>query len=393
MIISSKSASKKFFALLDRIHTGTLNVQTPDGKIHQFGQGNPCVNWEIHDWDVLSALALRGDVGLGETYAQGMWDTPDLEALSTLALLNHDVIKTPFGGATFQRLLFMATDKFTRANSKSGSRRNIAAHYDISNDFYSRWLDPSMTYSAALYNKENQSLEDAQHAKYDRLLNAVRSSGENTLEIGCGWGGFAERALSTSDQNLTAVTISKAQHAFANKRLAQNGLNERADIRLQDYRDIKGKFDSIISIEMVEAVGQRYWPTYFKTIKDRLADNGRAALQAIIVEDEAFDIYRNRTDFIRQYTFPGGMLISPGEITRQAEKVGLKADNLFRFGKDYARTLREWRGKFMEINQELEKEGYKKEFLRGWQYYLDTCAAAFEQGTRTNVVHVELSHA
>ncbi len=393
MIFSKSSSEKKFFQLLENIHTGTLTVEMPDGKTHIFGQGLPAVYWQIKHWDVLPALALRGDVGLGETYAQGMWDTPDLEALSTLALLNHDVIKTPFGGATFQRLLFIATDRFARANSKAGSRRNISAHYDISNDFYSRWLDPSMTYSAALYTDENQSLESAQNAKYDRLINAVANSGENTLEIGCGWGGFAQRSLETSDNKLTAVTISKEQHRFANDRIAKHGLEKRADIRLEDYRDIKGKFDSIVSIEMVEAVGQRYWPTYFKTIKDKLADNGRAALQAIIVEDDTFDIYRTRTDFIRQYTFPGGMLISPGEINRQAERVGLKTENLFRFGKDYARTLREWRSKFEDCIPELQSEGYKPEFLRGWKYYLDTCAAAFEQGNRTNVVHVELTHA
>lgn len=392
MILSKSASEKKFFNLLERIHTGTLVITTPDGSMRTFGQGAPQVYWEIHDWSVLQALALRGDVGLGETYAQGMWDTPDLEALSTLALLNHDVIKKPFGGATFQRLMFMATDKFARANSKSGSRRNISAHYDISNAFYSRWLDPSMTYSAAVYKDKNQSLEEAQHTKYDRLINAA-STGETTLEIGCGWGGFAERTMQTTDTKLTAVTISKEQHKFATNRLAKNGFDSRSDIRLEDYRDIKGKFDSIVSIEMVEAVGERYWPTYFKTIKDKLADNGRAALQAIIVEDESFDIYRNRTDFIRQYTFPGGMLISPSEITRQAERAGLKADNFFRFGKDYARTLREWRVKFEDCIPEFKDEGYKPEFLRGWKYYLDTCAAAFEQGTRTNVVHVELSHA
>ncbi|WP_018998483.1 SAM-dependent methyltransferase [Hirschia maritima] len=391
MILSQSITEKNFFNLLSRIHTGTLTLTTPDRITRNFGQGAPVVYWEIYDWSVLSALALRGDVGLGETYSQGMWDTPDLEALSTLALLNHDVIKKPFGGATFQRLLFMATDKWMRANSKSGSRKNISAHYDISNDFYARWLDPSMTYSAAVYQSEDQSLESAQHTKYDRLINAA-AGGETTLEIGCGWGGFAERALQTTDTKLTAVTISKAQHKFAQDRVANHGYDQRADIRLEDYRDIKGKFDSIVSIEMVEAVGQRYWPTYFKTIKDKLSNEGRAALQAIIVEDDTFETYRSRTDFIRQYTFPGGMLISPGEISRQAERVGLKAENFFRFGKDYARTLREWRSKFEACVPTLKEEGYKPEFLRGWKYYLDTCAAAFEHGGRTNVVHVELSH-
>ncbi len=386
-MILGKIAQKKLFGLLENIHTGTLHLYTPDGITRRFGNGHPIVHWDVKDWRTFSAMFARGDVGLGESYAQGWWETPDLEALTTLALKNHDVIKTTFGGPLAQRLIYLATDKLLRANSKTGSRKNIAAHYDISNAFYERWLDPSMTYSAALFENGGESLLDAQNRKYDRLLKAAGASGPRTLEIGCGWGGFAERAAETGDRDITAITISEAQHTYAKDRLCG-----RAEIRLQDYRDLTGQYDSIVSIEMIEAVGERYWPTYFSTIKNNLAPGGRAALQAIIVEDDWFDLYRSRTDFIRQYTFPGGMLISPKMIKQQANAAGLEVENIFRFGRDYARTLRYWRQDFEAALPHFEEEGYAPQFLRGWKYYLDTCAAAFEVGTRTNVIHVELCH-
>lgn len=379
---------KAFLKTLDNIHTGELKLIDPDGKERVFGSGEPKVEWTIHDWATIDALMFRGDVGLGESYAEGLWDTPNLEALTKLALLNDDLTKGAFGGPTLQRLAFMFSDKFLRRNSKTGSRKNIHAHYDVGNEFYGRWLDPTMTYSSALFNNPNETLADAQHNKYDRLLKAVENSGPRTLEIGCGWGGFAERAVETSNRDVTALTISQAQHDYATQRL-----DGRADIRLQDYRDCDGKFDAIVSIEMIEAVGQQYWPTYFKTIKDRLADGGRAAIQAIIVEDHAFDRYAQQTDFIRQYTFPGGMLISPGQIETVAQKTGLVAENFFRFGKDYARTLREWSNSFKSVESEFEDQGFSRPFLRGWKFYLDTCAAAFDIGKRTNIVHVELRHA
>jgi cyclopropane-fatty-acyl-phospholipid synthase len=323
----------------------------------------------------------------------GWWDTPDLEALATVAMLNFDVLNSRFGGATLQRLMFMASDRILRANSKQGARRNIRAHYDISNAFYRRWLDETMTYSSALFQTHGESLAAAQNNKYDRLIRATERQDGRLLEIGCGWGGLAERALETTGCSVTGVTISTEQHAYATERLSAAGRSQRADIRLQDYRDIEGQFDAIVSIEMIEAVGMQYWPTYFSAIRQRLAPGGTAALQAITVEDGMFDHYRRSTDFIRRYTFPGGMLISPAQISRQAERAGLRAGNFFRFGRDYARTLRLWSAKFDVARPEFESMGMTQEFLRGWKYYLDTCAAAFELGDHINVVHFELRHA
>ncbi len=387
MTQTQPAAAGRFFAMLDRIETGTLHLHTPDGQHRIFGGGEPEAHMEIRDWRTLSALALRGDVGLGESYAEEWWDTPDLDALAGLAIANEHLTHGPFGGAFLQRLLFLLSDRVLRRNSRSGSRRNIRSHYDLGNDFYSRWLDPSMTYSSAIFGTESDTLEDAQWRKYDRLLEVTGEGGPRTLEIGCGWGGFAERA---ADQNreVTAITVSDAQHEYATKRL-----DGRADIRLQDYRDVEGQFDSIVSIEMIEAVGQRYWPAYFGAIGKRLAPKGRAALQAIIIEDHAFDYYRKNTDFIRQYTFPGGMLISPDQIRRCAEKAGMAMGEMFRFGQDYARTLRQWSVRFGEIAPELEERGYKRPFLRGWRFYLDTCAAGFAANRNIDVVQVELQHA
>ncbi len=392
MIVSDLFAKSTFDAL-DQIQTGALNVYLPDGSYRSFGSGSLVAHWDVRDMRVFSSLGMRGEVGLGEAYALGWWETPDLEALATVALNNHELFTNRLGGAAFQRFLFNASDRFLRANSKRGSRRNIHAHYDISNVFYGRWLDETMSYSSALFESDGQTLSDAQNTKYDRLLRAAGAEQGDILEIGCGWGGFAERALEKTDCNLTGVTISTEQHDFTRGRLQAAGHDARSDIRLQDYRDIDGRFDAIVSIEMIEAVGMQYWPTYFGTIKDRLAPGGKAALQAIIVEDEIFDHYRTGTDFIRRYTFPGGMLISPSQIRKQAERAGLVADNIFRFGKDYARTLRLWRDRFEANLPEFTDMGMKPEFLRGWKYYLETCAAAFEIGTRTNVVHFELRHA
>lgn len=392
-MIFSRVAKNSALKLLDQMKEGTLHVYLPDGTLHSFGAGAPVAHWDIKDWRTFSNLALRGEVGLGESYALGWWDTPDLEMLATVALRNHDDLAGAFGGAGIQRLLFLMSDRVLRANSKRGSRRNIQAHYDISNAFYSRWLDETMSYSSALYKRDDEPMAEAQNNKYDRLLHAVSDCGGSTLEIGCGWGGFAERALQTSDRHVTGITISTEQKKYTNERLETAGLCGRYDIRLQDYRDTEGTFDAIISIEMIEAVGMHYWPTYFDTIRRRLNRNGRAALQAIIVEDDIFEHYSRRTDFIRRYTFPGGMLISPGQISLHAERAGLVAENFFRFGKDYARTLRTWRKRFEAAMPEFEVEGMGREFLRGWKYYLDTCAAAFEVGARTNVVQFELRHA
>lgn len=375
-----------FYKICDQIQFGTLYFTSPEGDTTTFGQGQPTADLVIKDWSVVKAVILRGDIGLGESYVDGLWESSNIEALILLVLTNQQLMKTHEKGSPLFRLIAIMRDRLIRRNSRRGSRKNIRSHYDVGNDFYQLWLDETMTYSSALYQNTN-SLPEAQRRKYQRLMDMVEPSGDRVLEIGCGWGGFAEHAADAG-ADVTAITISPSQHQFAQRRLGQ-----RADIQLTDYRDVKGLYDGIVSIEMIEAVGMKYWPDYFRTLKSRLADNGKIALQAIIVEDVRFDAYKNQSDFIRQYTFPGGMLISPGQIQKQAEQAGLQVNEMIRFGKDYARTLREWFNRFEAAESDIRALGYDTAFIRSWRYYLQICSAAFENNLNTNVVHVEMSHA
>ena len=378
--------AKGFFKTCEKIEVGTFHIKDPKGNVYQFGTGQePLADIHIKDWSVLTALAARGDIGLGETYVDGLWDTSSIDKIVQLAFKNRQAFDSEINGSFFNRLLILFLDKVLRRNNRNGSRKNIRAHYDVSNEFYSLWLDNTMTYSSALYNGDKTSLEDAQKNKYDRLLNAVRNCGERVLEIGCGWGGFAERAADAGHY-ITGITVSDAQREFALKRLGNRG-----SIILKDYRDINEKYDSIVSIEMIEAVGERYWPTYFQTLKKSLSDDGVAAIQAIIVEDDHFPEYRKRSDYIRHYTFPGGMLLSPGQIKEQAKLAGLQTQNLFRFGQDYARTLREWLERFEDAKDSIIALGFSEKFIRSWRFYLEICAASFAV-SRTDVIQVEFQH-
>jgi len=382
------SVSKRyFFQLCDQIEIGTLHLRSPEGELLTFGEGRPVGELIIHDWSMLIAIAQRGDIGLGETYVDGMWDSPDVEALLRLLLTNSTISKTGSRGSWSQNFKFQLMDRLIRRNSKRGSRRNIQAHYDVGNPFYRLWLDDSMTYSSAIYDAPNQQMEDAQANKYARLNGLLPEQAKSVLEVGCGWGGFAEHAVQAG-RNVTGLTISNEQKAYADNRLGSS-----ADIRLQDYRDVSGKFDAIVSIEMVEAVGEAYWPGYFRKIKSSLADGGGAAIQAIIVEDQYFDDYRTQSDFIRQYTFPGGMLIPPSQIQACAQAAGLKVGELFRFGQDYARTLREWLHRFNQSERDIRALGHNEKFLRSWRYYMQYCAAGFADGKNINVVQFSLEHA
>ena len=385
--MSNSSIAKQFIKICEKINTGSLSVKTPEGERLSFGEGTPEAELIIHNWAMVPIIAERGDVGLGETYVSGYWETPDLEKLLTLLLKNENLSQSMSAGAYLQRMIFWATNTIFRRNNRAGSRKNIKNHYDVGNDFYRLWLDDTMTYSSALFDSDENCLEHAQHSKYARLLSLLPRNAESVLEIGCGWGGFAEQAANEG-RAVTGVTVSNAQLEYARTRLGT-----RANLMLQDYRDIKGAFDAIVSIEMIEAVGERYWPQYFQTIKHRLAEGGRAALQAIIVEDHAFDRYRRQSDFIRQYTFPGGMLIPPQAIKSCAERCGLKVDNMHRFGKDYATTLREWRKRFDAAENKIRALGHGDEFLRSWRYYFDFCAAGFSHGKLINVAQISLSHA
>ncbi|OIP82358.1 MAG: cyclopropane-fatty-acyl-phospholipid synthase [Rhodobacterales bacterium CG2_30_65_12] len=376
---------RDLFTSCERMAQGSLTIRTPEGEVHRFGNGAPEAELQINDWAAITATAARGDIGFGEAYVAGLWDTPSIQALTELVLLNYGEFEGYANAGFWPTLKFRLVDRLLRANSKRGAARNIRAHYDVGNEFYQTWLDPSMTYSSALFTEDDTDLLRAQQRKYDRILGRL-GEGERILEIGCGWGGFAERAAQ-SGRHVTGLTISPNQKGYADARL-----DGRAEIRLQDYRDTTGKFDNIVSIEMIEAVGERYWPTYFGAVKDRLAEGGRAVIQAITVADDYFPIYRKNSDYIRQYTFPGGMLLSNAVIRERAENAGLQVRETFAFGKDYARTCTTWAQQLESARPRLARLGYEGPFLRNWRFYLEICAAAFAVG-QTDVVQVELSHA
>lgn len=381
-----RALARRLVKIGERTERGSLQVIYPSGKAQLIGSGEPRAEVTIKHWGAISALVSKGDVGWGEAYLEGLWDSPDIEALARFTIDNAAAFEAELSANPLKRLFLIVSDRIIRRNNRKGSVRNITAHYDVGDDFYRLWLDETMTYSSALFSNASDDLATAQKRKYQRLLDITATAGKKTLEIGCGWGGFAELAVEAG-RDLTAITISPRQHHYATQRL-----KNEANIQLKDYRDIKGKFDSIVSIEMIEAVGEQYWPRYFKTIKDCLADHGKAAIQAIVVEDSYFPIYRSRSDFIRQHVFPGGMLLSPQKIQESAENAGLKVDGLFRFGKDYAKTLRLWLDKFEASLSEIHDLGYDDRFVRVWRYYLAICAATFSSG-RTDVMQIELSHA
>jgi cyclopropane-fatty-acyl-phospholipid synthase len=279
-----------------------------------------------------------------------------------------------------------------RENTREGSKKNIHAHYDLGNDFYGLWLDPSMTYSSALYEgEESKPLEAAQIAKYDRILAQLGArQGDTILEIGCGWGGFAEVAARRG-MRVTGVTISKEQLEYARARLQRAGLSDRVDLQFRDYRDIEGRYDHIVSIEMIEAVGERYWPDYFATLKRHVLPGGSAIVQAIVIADDFFERYRTHPDFIQTYVFPGGMLLSPSSLREQCRQAGLKVAELYSFGLDYARTLETWLGRFDRVADQVGRMGFDERFRRMWRYYLAYCAAGFST-RRTDVLQAHFRH-
>jgi cyclopropane-fatty-acyl-phospholipid synthase len=385
MLCLDKRAKHEFLNTCTQIQSGSLRLHTPEGEVHDFGQGNPAAEMQINNWSLVAAIATRGDIGFGEAYVAGLWDTPSIEDLTLVAFKNLDRFRGYAYAGFWNNLKYRAVNRLMRSNSERGSSRNIRAHYDVGNEFYQLWLDDSMTYSSAIFTPDDTDLKRGQDRKYDRILNRLGQS-ERVLEIGCGWGGFAERAADDG-RHVTGLTISPSQKGYADARL-----DGRADIRLQDYRKCEGKFDSIVSIEMIEAVGQNYWPTYFATLKSQLSETGVAVIQAITVADSYFDVYRRNSDYIRHYIFPGGMLLSDAVISDQARQAGLVVRDSYAFGADYARTCSIWRDRLEQQAGRIRKLGYGEEFMRNWRYYLGSCAASFAAG-QTDVVQVELAHA
>jgi cyclopropane-fatty-acyl-phospholipid synthase len=364
-------------AMLAKLKHGALRLRCPDGTTSLHGEGAEPVALDLRNWKVCSAAAKSGDIGFAETFIDGDWSTDNLPGLIELFVRNREAVESMIYGTWWGNLLYRVKHLFNH-NSKSGSRRNIQAHYDLGNDFYTLWLDSSMTYSSALFADPQMSLEQAQDAKYRRLLDelALPEPG-NILEIGCGWGGFAEVAAREGAHRITGLTLSIEQLGYARTRLQRAGLAQHGDLRLQDYRDLTGTFDGVASIEMFEAVGEAYWPQYFACVARALKQGGRACIQSIVIADDLFAQYRKGTDFIQQYIFPGGMLPCPREFREQAARHGLRVVNELAFGQDYARTLQLWREQFKAQVAAVREQGFDERFLRTWEFYLAYCEAGF----------------
>ncbi len=365
-----------------RIRAGRLSVVTPTGAQITFkgAASGPSARIILHRWRALLSMAMNGDVGLGWSYVRGEWDSPDLPALVAFLACNIDRGTRQTLGARLLRPLRHVATRLS-ANTLNGSRRNIAYHYDIGNDFYRTWLDASWTYSAALFENQDMTLEQAQAAKYKRIAEGLGlRRGDHVLEIGCGWGGFALFAAREYGARVTGITLSTEQLALARKRAAEAGLSDELSFHLLDYRKVEGTFDHVVSIEMLEAVGEEYWPTYFETVARCLVPGGRAAIQSIVIDPAAYGRYRRGSDFIRAAVFPGGMLPTAPLIAGKAARAGLRLNDEFLFGAHYARTLRLWRENFSGALPQLAAEGMDDAFQRLWSYFLAYCEGGFHAG-------------
>lgn len=392
-----QSALPRYFAAVFSkargLRHGRLDMVLPDGRrFRAQGQApGPVAEIHVHDADVFTRLIREGDLGFCEAYMDGAWSTPDLQAFMDLVHADNDQIYDGFLGMglirAFERARF-----WLQSNTKRGSRKNIAYHYDLGNAFYDLWLDDSMTYSSALFSTGQESTEAAQRAKYASMIEQMGARpGEHVLEIGCGWGGFAEYAAGTHGLRVTGLTISREQRDYAVERIKRAGLSDQVEIVLRDYRDEKGTYDHIASIEMFEAVGQKYWPVYFKAVQDRLRPGGRATFQIITVQDKRWDVYRKGVDFVQKHIFPGGMLPSPRVLRAEIEAAGLRVARSIEFGDSYDQTLRRWHQTFNERWEDIASMGFDARFQRMWNLYLTSCAASFRSGncdlTQITVTH------
>jgi cyclopropane-fatty-acyl-phospholipid synthase len=381
-------ASLSFAAMvLARFKKGRLDMTLPDGRTLRFEgkEPGPVAEMIVHDPKFVRTVASRGDIGFAEAFMDQKFDTPHLSALLEYFNANWEQLGKLAIGGNIARFFIALRHHLLRANTKKGSKRNILAHYDLGNDFYARWLDPTMTYSSALFTSDSQSLEEAQREKCRSVARNLKlKPGDHILEIGSGWGGFAELAAKEFGARVTSITISDAQHAYAVKRIADAGLSDRVEIVLRDYRDVQGQFDAVASIEMFEAVGEEYWPGYFGKIAGVLKPGGRAALQIITIADRYFERYRKRADFIQHYIFPGGMLPSEARLREEAVHAGMDFSVDKTFGLSYARTLAEWAKRFDRAWDSIRGGKFDESFRRLWLYYLAYCEAGFRTG-RINV--------
>lgn len=386
---STKAAplEKMFSAIMDNLSEGQLIVKFPSGAVRTFTGSQPGLasgligEMHIHRWSAISRALKGGTMGLAESYMDAAWSSPDLTNLLRVLAANMDRLEARLKRSFLPRV-WERIGHWINRNNKAGSRRNISFHYDLGNDFYGLWLDPSMTYSAAFFDGQPQTLENAQKAKYKALAEAVGiQSGDHVLEIGCGWGGFAEYAAGELGCKITGVTLSKEQLTFAKARLAKAGLSDKTDLGLCDYRDLDGEFDHIVSIEMLEAVGEQFWPTYFEKLKSLLKPGGKAGIQVITIDNVRFDGYRRGVDFIQKYIFPGGMLPSDSVLKKLFDDNGLSLKNQLDFGVDYGETLKRWHESYAAHWPTIQGMGYDEKFDRMWRFYLSYCEAGFRQKT------------
>ena len=372
-------ADKIVFNILKKINYGFLEISTLSGEVLQFGNPNDRLKANL----VIKSPALNynlikgGSVGFAECYMRNEFETNNLSDLIELTARNINIIHK-FSGVLDLKFLNYIKNKFIK-NTKSRSKENIAKHYDLGNDFFSLWLDETLTYSSAIFDDQNKDLSDAQNNKYQKLINLIQpNNGDKVLEIGCGWGGFAEYLGKNYQVKLDCITISKKQFEFAKERIHNCGLNEKVNIEIKDYRDLKGKYNSIASIEMIEAVGQNYLESYFKTIKNNLSDGGKAAIQAITIDDSLFDRYKNKQDFIQKYIFPGGFLPNKNTINKLVSNHGLNVNSYISYADHYADTLAIWRNEFNKKWDLIKKQGFDLTFKRMWEFYLSYCEAGFK---------------
>ncbi len=389
--LKAPASAKAVLLALLQLRGGAAIITLPNGQQLAYGDGHGTpVDFTIKNYRFARRVLLSGDIGFAEGLMAGDWQTSDLAALLTLLADNVDRFNRLLEGSFIGKVLH-GIRHLGNANTKAGSRRNILAHYDLGNRFYEAWLDRSMTYSSARYDAKIRDLESAQSAKYAMLARHLDlKPGEHVLEIGCGWGGFAEYAAREHGVRVTGITISDEQFAYATDRMRRAGLSDRVEIRREDYRDVQGQFDKVASIEMFEAVGEKYWPAYFEKISEVLKPGGRAGLQIITIKDELFDGYRRRADFIQRYVFPGGMLASIARLKEETAKAGLAWSKAEAFGQSYAETLAEWARRFQAKWSDIRALGFDERFKRLWLFYLGYCEAGFRTG-RTDVVQLELA--
>lgn len=370
------------FDICKKLNHGRLDFKLPDGRIFRAQGAEPglAIELQVNNPDCFARLIREGDLGFSDAYLEGWWSVSDLQAFMDLIQDRNDAVFDGFPGMGFVRF-YERLRHWMNSNSIEQAKKNISYHYDLGNEFYAKWLDETMTYSSAIFRSGQEDMAKAQTAKYASMVDQMGvKEGDHVLEIGCGWGGFAEYAAKERGLRVTALTISQEQHDFAVERIEKAGLSDKVDIIMRDYRDETGTYDGIASIEMFEAVGEKYWPTYFKAVRERLKPGAKATLQIITISDHRFELYKKGVDFIQKYIFPGGMLPSPSALTEQISQAGLKKLNSIEFGESYSLTLRRWHEAFNNKWDEIREMGFDDRFHRMWNYYLTSCAATFRSG-------------